>query len=189
MCALPEGSEDPAAATVEVDRIHTRILGSAHVVVITDPASFSLSDRVGKEFSVFRGAVRTYRPGFDIALDEPFRHPLALPDRILAWPVGGRESYERLLIGQTLARAAAGRDADKQLPPFTEARRVAAQLELASARTAGSSDADLLRLAEEDNESLRDALEKDRATYQGLVDQYERGRIRVMVPRTPVRLG
>jgi hypothetical protein len=176
VCALPEGSEDPATATVAVDQIHTRTLGSAHVAVITGPASFFLSDRVGKEFSDFRSAVRTYRPGFDTALDEPFRHPLALPDRILEWSDGGREGYERFLIGQTLVRAAAGRDADKQLPPFTEARRVAAELKLDSARTAGSSAADLLRLAEQDNESLRDALEKDRATYQGLVDQYERER-------------
>jgi hypothetical protein len=176
VCALPEGSEDPTTATVRADQIHTRTLGSAHVAVITGPASFFLSDRVGKEFSVFRGAVRTYRPGFDMALDEPFRHPLALPDRIVEWPDGGCEGYERFLIGQTLVRAAAGRDANQQLPPFTEVRQVAAQLKLDSARSAGSSDTDLLRLAEQENNSLRDALEKDRTTYQGLVDQYEQER-------------
>lgn len=176
VCSLPEHSEELANATIRADQIHIRTLGSAHVAVITGPASFFLSDRVGKEFSVFRGAVRTYRPGFDTALDEPFRHPLALPDRIVSWPDGGRESYERFLIGQTLVRAAAGRDADKQLPPFTEVRRIAAQLKLDSARSAGSSDTDLLRLAEEENAKLREALEKDRATYQGLVDQYEQDR-------------
>jgi hypothetical protein len=176
VCALPEGSEDPATATVRADQIHTRTIGAAHVAVITGPASFFLSDHVGKEFSVFRGAVRTYRPGFDTALDEPFRHPLALPDRIAEWPEGGREGYERFLIGQTLVRAASGRDAEKQLPPFTEVRRVSSQLKLDSARNAGSSDADLLRLAEDENKGLRDALEKDRATYQGLVDQYEKER-------------
>src|SRR5207244_9866834 len=64
-------------------------------------------------------------------------------------------------------------DADKQLPPFTEVRRVSAQLKLDSARSAGTSDADLLVLSQNENESLRDALEKDRTTYQGLVDQYE----------------
>jgi hypothetical protein len=176
VCALPEGSEDPATATIRADQIHTRTLGSAHVAVITGPASFFLSERVGKEFSVFRGAVRTYRPGFDTTLDEPFRHPLALPERMIEWPEGGREGYERFLIGQTLVRAAEGRDANKQLPPFTEVRQVAAQLKLASARNAGSSDTDLLKLAEDENNSLRDAFEKDRTTYQGLVDQYEQER-------------
>jgi hypothetical protein len=173
VCALPEGSEDPATATVSADQIHTRTLGSAHIAIITGPASFFLSDRVGKEFSVFRGAVRSYRSGFDAALDEPFRHPLAMPNRIAEWPDGGRESYERFLVSQTLVRAAAVRDADKQLPPFTEVRRVSAQLKLDSARSAGTSDADLLVLSQQESDSLRDALEKDRATYQGLVDQYE----------------
>ena len=176
VCALPEGSEDPAAATVRAEQIHTKTIGSAHVAIITGPASFFLSDHVGKEFSVFRGAVRTYRPGFDPALDEPFRHPLALANRIVEWPEGGREGYERFLIGQTLVRAASGRDADKQLPPFTEVRCVSAQLKLDSARNAGSSDADLLRLAEHENDGLREAMDKDRATYQGLVDQYEQER-------------
>jgi hypothetical protein len=176
VCALPEGSEDATAVTVNASSIHTRTLGSAHVAIITGPASFALSDNVGKEFSVFRGAVRTYRPGFDTALDEPFRHPLALPDRINGWPEGGREAYERFLVGQTLVRAASGRDSNKLIPPFTEVRRVSAQLKLDSARSAGSSDVDLLRLAEQENIGLREALEKDRATYQGLVDQYERER-------------
>lgn len=176
VCALPEDSEDPATATIRAKEIHTRTLGAAHVAVITGSASFFLSDRVGKEFSVFRGAVRTYRPGFDAALDEPFRHPLALPNRIMEWPDGGTEAYERFLIGQTLVRAAAGRDTDKLLPPFTTVRQVAAQIKLESARSAGSSDTDLLKLAEQENNSLRDALEKDRTTYQGLVDQYEQER-------------
>ena len=108
VCALPEGSEDPATATVDVCQLHMGTLGAAHVAVITGPASFHLSDRVGKEFSVFRGAVRTYRSGFNIAQDEPFRHPLSLSNRIIEWPGGGRATYEHFLIGQTLMRSASG---------------------------------------------------------------------------------
>jgi hypothetical protein len=99
-----------------------------------------------------------------------------MPNKITEWPDGGRDAYERFLIAQTLVRAAAVRDADKQLPPFTEVRRVSAQLKLDSARSAGTSDADLLVLSQQENDGLRDALEKDRATYQGLVDQYEQER-------------
>lgn len=173
VCALPEGGEDPAMATVRADQIHLRTLGAAHVAVITGPASFYLSDRVGKEFSVFRGAVRTYRSGFNTTQDEPFRHPLSLPNRIVEWPTGGRESYERFLVGQTLLRSASGHDVEQQLPPFTEVRRVAAQLRLDAAKGTGSSDTDILKLAEQEIKELRDASEKDRITYQGLVDQYE----------------
>jgi hypothetical protein len=176
VCALPEGSEDPATATVDVRQIHMRTLGVAHVAVITGPASFYLSDRVGKEFSVFRGAVRTYRSGFNIAQDEPFRHPLSLSNRIIDWPGGGREGYELFLIGQTLMRSASGHDVEHQLPPFTEVRRVAAQLKLDAAKGVSTSVSDLLHLAENEIRELRDSLEKDRSTYQGLVDQYERER-------------
>jgi hypothetical protein len=153
-----------------------RTLGVAHVAVITGPASFYLSDRVGKEFSVFRGAVRTYRSGFNIAQDEPFRHPLSLSNRIIDWPGGGREGYELFLIGQTLMRSASGHDVEHQLPPFTEVRRVAAQLKLDAAKGVSTSVSDLLHLAENEIRELRDSLEKDRSTYQGLVDQYERER-------------
>jgi len=176
MCALPEGSEDIATATVRTNQIHMRTLGAAHVAVITGPASFHLSDRIGKEFSVFRGAVRTYRSSFDTAQDEPFRHPLGLPKRIIEWPDGGSEGYERFLIRQTLLRSAAGHDVERQLPPFTEVRRIAAQLRLEAARDTGSSERELLALAEKEIKELRDSSEKDRATYQGLVDQYERER-------------
>ena len=141
VCALPEGSEDPAAATVRAEQIHTKTIGSAHVAIITGPASFFCRITLGRSFQSFVAQFGPIVPVFAAALDEPFRHPLALANRIVEWPEGGREGYERFLIGQTLVRAASGRDADKQLPPFTEVRCVSAQLKLDSARNAGSSDA------------------------------------------------
>ncbi|MBX6329365.1 MAG: hypothetical protein IRY89_12390 [Pseudolabrys sp.] len=176
VCSLPEGSEDTATAMVRVDQIHRRTLGVAHVAVITGPASFFLSDRVGKEFSVFRGAVRSYRPGFDTTLDEPFRHPLGLPDRIASWSGGGPESYEQFLIRQAILRSVSGRDAEQQIPPFTKVRRIAAQLKLDAARDAASSETELLRLADQEISELQTTIDKDRATYEGLVQQYEQER-------------
>ncbi|HTQ36975.1 MAG TPA: hypothetical protein VMH77_08050, partial [Steroidobacteraceae bacterium] len=87
--ALPEGSNDPREALVPAKVLHDSTIGAAHVAILTGPASFSLTDRLGKAYSVFRGAIRTYRPGFDEGRDEPFSHPLALPHRIENWPDGG----------------------------------------------------------------------------------------------------
>lgn len=176
VCSLPEESDDPESASVNVNQIHRRTLGTAHVAIITGQASFLLSDRVGKEFSTFRGAVRTYRPGFDTALDEPFRHPLGLASRIAQWPNGGREGYEDFLVNQTILHSISRRDTEQQLPPFTTVRRVAAQLRLDAARSTGTSSADRLHLAEQELQALRETIENDRATYQGLVDQYEEER-------------
>jgi hypothetical protein len=180
VCALPEGSENPSDCSVDAQELHRRTYGAAHVAIISSSASFILSDYVGKEFSTFRGAVRTYKPGFDVNLDEPFGHPLSLPARITNWPEGGTEAFQRFIIGQTLVRSATGRDAERHLPPFTEVRRVASQLKLDDARQSGTSDIELLALADQEIKELRDAQIKERETYQGLVEQYERDRDQAM---------
>ena len=50
--------------------------GAAHVVVVLPEASFALTDLLGREYSVYRGAIRTYRPGFDPEEDQPSDHPV-----------------------------------------------------------------------------------------------------------------
>lgn len=176
VCALPEGSEEVGDSTVDADRLHRYTLGAAHLIVLTASASWFLSDRVGKEFSVFRGAVRSYRPGFDITSDEPFAHPLALPDRIRSWPNGGSQAYEDFLISKLLSSAATTQGSENRIPSFTLVRQLAAEQKLAAARDLGSSDEDLLALAEDEISELKQALEKDRTVYTGLVSQYERER-------------
>jgi hypothetical protein len=166
--ALPDGSSDPKETLIPAHAITKTIVGTAHVVILTGPASFHLSDRVGKEFSVFRQAIRTYRPGFDPDEDEPFSHPLALPHRINSWPGGGAGAYEKFLVWRTLAASVSIRDASQKLPSFTEVRRVAAEVKISSARQSGSSTLDLLKLAEEEITALRKALDEERETNAGL---------------------
>lgn len=57
------------------------LVGIAHVVVLDRLASWTLSDRFGKERSTFRGAVRCYNPGFTKG-DDPFKHKLWLREAI-----------------------------------------------------------------------------------------------------------
>jgi hypothetical protein len=64
VCSLPEGSENPRECIIDADELHRRTLGAGHVVILTSAASFFLSDQIGKEFSVFRSAVRSYSPAF-----------------------------------------------------------------------------------------------------------------------------
>ncbi len=173
VASLPEGSENLADASIDVTHLHQRLLGAAHVFCVTGPASFSLSDAVGKEFSVFKGAVRTYRPGLDLFQDEPYRHPLALADRIESWAGGGREAFELVLVTNALRRSTSRQDATNRLPPFSQVRRVAAELKRSAAKESDASESDLLALAEEELSALKEAADRDRETYQGLVEQYE----------------
>ena len=80
--SLDENETDPKTAIIDPDQLAQKVLGLAHVAILPGPQSFTLSDAVTKEFSVFRGAVRTYLPGFSFIEDRPQRHPLALPHRI-----------------------------------------------------------------------------------------------------------
>lgn len=71
-----------------------RTQGFAHVVCMPMKLGFAWTEMVGKVWSVFYGAVRTYQPGLDFENDSPFAHPRILPDRIVFWRYSGLEGEE-----------------------------------------------------------------------------------------------
>ncbi|MEY4762692.1 MAG: hypothetical protein RLZZ200_2548 [Pseudomonadota bacterium] len=162
VASLPEGSSDPTEAVIATDELHRRTFGAAHVVVLSGDASFHLSDRIGREFSVFRQGVRSYLRGFDPDNDEPYRHPLGLPERILQWAESGPTGYVDMLVDHALRASVSRQDREHVLPPFAEVRRKAARQAMDAARKAGSSDRQLLELALEEGHQLRQDLEQVR---------------------------
>lgn len=167
--ALPDGSSNPTETAVSANSVHNATLGAAHVYVLTGAASFLLTDRIGRELSVFRQAVRTYRPGFRAWIDEPSRHPLALPERIASWSETAPCEFEQWLINQSLGNSAHAPGREERLPSFNKIRQLAAQLEREQLRKAGGTDAELIRLFEQDNEQLRMALQEQNEQYDGLL--------------------
>ena len=174
--ALDDGVIDPALTAIDARLVHKATLGAAHVVVLTGPASFHLTDAVGKESSVFRRAVRTYRPGFTRWRDSPLRHPLALPERIEAWPEGGPTAFSAALLDVVLAATIQGVDREEALPSYTTVRQYAAQQERARARSTGGSDAELLKMYDDDNVKLRAELDQQKQEFGGLLAEAERER-------------
>lgn len=152
--SLPEQSNDRSEELISSDRLALDLIGAAHVVVISGQAAFRLSDWVGREFSVYQQAVRTYRPGFDPDTEAPFVHPLGLADRIRGWD-GGPDAYRRFISSEVLRRTVEGADRLGRLPTFAEAKRTAAELRRLSARQSGSSNDELLALAELEIEQLK----------------------------------
>jgi hypothetical protein len=167
--ALPEGSSDLRQTAIPADELTRRTLGAAHIAVITSEMSFLLTDIVGKEFSVFHQGVRTYRPGFDPEEQEPFYHPLAIPQRIASFGDRGAASYLDFLAAQVLGHSVKGPDAEAQLPPFATVRREATRMRIEAARAQGQSDTDLLALADEEIDKLRKALDDQKQTTDGLL--------------------
>ena len=83
--ALPEYSSDPDETIIPVKPFIRRTVGYVHTAIITSAASFALTDRLGREFSVYRQAVRTYNPRFEPDSDHPTDHPVASAARIQVW--------------------------------------------------------------------------------------------------------
>lgn len=73
-----------------------RTAGLAHVAVLTGPMTYLLSDRVGRRFSVFGDAFRTYRPGCRLG-EGAARHPIAMSETVRQWPGGGARQFAAYL--------------------------------------------------------------------------------------------
>jgi hypothetical protein len=174
--SLPEGSIDITQTAAPADVVHQCTLGAAHVVILTGPATYSLTDRLGRDFSVFHQGVRSYLPGFDLDKDPPFRHPLGLAPRIAAWEDGGPSGYARMLVSRALARSVRRQDREDWLPSFAAVRRLAADQALKQGRDAGRSDKELLKLALEDNAQLRKDLEDQKRESDNLLAEADRQR-------------
>lgn len=85
----------------DCDALARKTLGYAHVVRLPFNLSFEWTKRVGKAWSVFDGAVRTYMPGLDFERDSLSAHPLAFKDRILAFSseqAQGPEAFRDFLV-------------------------------------------------------------------------------------------
>lgn len=171
--ALPDRSEDAGQTLFDVGQFLKNICVAAHVRILTAPASFALTDRMGKELSVFRRAVRMYRPGFSRWRDSPMRHPLYLPEWV-ARREGGIEGFAQFLVNQVLAMTVAAPDREEEVPSFSTVRRIAAQVEREKLVAEGGSQADLLKLFEDDNQRLAAELKDDRERFASQLSTLER---------------
>ena len=173
--SLPESSENEEETVISAPALCRQTLGAAHVVVITGPAAFHLSDRVGKQLSVFQQAVRTYRPGFDALMDEPFSHPLGLRQRILEWS-DGPSAYTEFLVDSTLSDTVKRADLESEVPSYAQIRRFAARRRLKLARASNATERELLEMFEHDNARLNSELEELKETSNSLLATAEQER-------------
>ena len=100
--------------------------GIAHVFAVSARSSYRLSDRIGKTFSAFNGAIRIYPPHF-LNHDDPFGMPLFLAPRIQR--VSDQALSDWLLT--EAARLGVEHNKIDPLPRFSTLRKAQAQFELA----------------------------------------------------------
>lgn len=145
---LAEGVSRPPFSSLET--LTRRLAGAAHVLGISDECTWLLRRRVGRDLSVFDGAVRMYRPGLRLDEADPYDHPLWLPRPDLPPGDGGP------VVTRVLATGIAKGTTD--YPRFDAVRQAAAQRTIDN-QPAGTSDTEMARRYELQNETLRSQLQ------------------------------
>jgi hypothetical protein len=170
--ATEEGSEDAANTLLDARRLQERLVGVAHVFVVTSSSSFDLSMLVGRHLSVFRQAVRVYKPGFSAGMDEPQRHPLFLAEGRRSWR-GRSAALHELLIEQALAQTTRLQGHDDDWPSFAMVNGMAAAATRKRLLLEGGSDKELLAAFEKENAGLRREIEEQRREFEALLQLAE----------------
>lgn len=110
-------SENLADTLIDPNTLQRVCAGLAHVYVLGPKTTFALTDQLGKEWSVYNGAIRTYNPGFDDLNDELVAHPLILPST--TWDIGAK-AVTSILKGSAFHASTNRND----LPSFNDVRRI-----------------------------------------------------------------
>jgi len=139
---------------LDAELLAKKTQGFGHVVQLPWDLGYKWTELVGKPWSAYLGAVRTYQPGLDFESDSPEMHPRAFADRIVFFQHNGQmgeDAFCAFLIDQSAAQAAAKRVEWGDRRFVTDARTRHAAL----ARQKVHEDGDWRALYEEENASLK----------------------------------
>ncbi len=153
--ALPEGSENPEEASLDVWSFIRRTVGFVHSAIITSNASYLLTDRLGRDFTVYRQAVRTFYPGFNPSVDLPTDHPVATGMRISGWGDGGGRSFHDFLVQHSLRITRPHDILEREQPSFQHVKRIAAQTAREAAKSSGQTETALLELMDKELQAAK----------------------------------
>ena len=180
---------------VNASYLADRVKGYAIVAQITFRGAYALTDAVGKTWSVFDGACRTYFPKVDFDNGSPAHHPFNLKDKIWFWEYEGERGergFTSYLIDTAHRVASTSRTDWSGLYFVPDARILAAELEMAHAtHLANAPERELamqnhiaalqrkLQTAEDENADWLGELEK--ATEQAEYLQQENAALRLQL--------
>lgn len=124
---------------IDADRLAGRAPGLAHVVRLPVEGTLALTDALGRDRSVFKGAIRTYFPGFGQP-DDSQVHAVFLPSRVMSWrgrEGEGRGAFQDFLVEQLHRFSVRTPARLEQMPSYLQLRRIKAERELRAHRTRG----------------------------------------------------
>lgn len=170
--SVPEYDINPVLNPSQLARA---TLGIATIVILPAPFTWVLTKHLGKQLSVYNGAVRTYLPGFTEDAD-PYRHKLVLAENI-----SNEEDSSRISI---LLRQIAANESLRQMQldhdvlSYAAVREHSLSLESDRLEQEGASDKEQLRAAQKQIRALRENLKKNQEDQQWLSDQHKEAEAR-----------
>lgn len=172
--------QDGALTTaIDADLLARKTLGIAHVFILPSDLSFALTDLVGKEFSVFGGAVRTYETGLSFDEDYPMRHPLALAASVEAWP-GGPSRFEEFLITKAFEKNARRSGTTETVPSFSTVKRFSLEERQTALVVNTQGDSDLAALYEAEIKEIRLETERWEAEWANEAQRKDEAEQRIL---------
>ena len=144
---------------IDADDLAVRVQSVAHVIKVPYGLGYAWTQLVGRQWSSFNGAIRTFRPGFDRETDSISDHPRILGERIQRLRVGERVGPAAVadMLEQQAFLHSAGKNLDLSGCLFLEDARTR-QAELA--RSAASESDDWRSLFEDEISALNAKIAK-----------------------------
>jgi hypothetical protein len=163
-----------------------QLLGIAWAVALSPEETFRWTEVVGKGWTVYNGAVMTYKPLIDWENDEIYSHPRVFPDKIDNWVYAGRigeDAFRAFLVEQCVKDACQERFIPS--PDMTFASVEAADL---ARRREAAHYGELLPLAEEEIEALKSQVAELRTREETLALDLDVGKERVDADRNTIQI-
>ncbi len=186
-------SGDGHDATEDAALAARRLTGLAHVYHLPPEFTGQLTEMLGRDFSVWRGAVRTYHTGCDPRRDHPSRHPIATRGWI-ARRFGGIDRFIWVLLRSFADVTVRGGALEEALPSLRTIRQASLSERIAALPRGAAVAGEREQLLELEVAELKRAVEDAQgyATYAEQVQQEaeeERDRYRWQVSALRTRIG
>jgi len=182
--SVPENANAATRPLIDAASLARAAIGTAQVVVVPSMYTWALTDRFGKNRSVFEGAIRAYLPGFTEDAN-PYAHRLILADGLMT-PDGNAQaqrSLRWLAASESVRRIRMGQD----LLPFAAIRAASLKTRQARLETEGASESEQLAAAKAQIEALEDELESEKVTQQYFADEHAKAEVRAVTAEEQLR--
>lgn len=130
---LAISDQQGGSTVVDARRVARQLAGFAHVIRVSPRASREVEAVLGREWSVFGGAMRLYAADVEPASQDYRSHPLWLAKSVPSDP-DERRRFIRRIVSRIFASSVSRSDLDEIAPSFFDVKRYLSEHQVAKAR-------------------------------------------------------